>query len=121
MYTDMLKAIIKGFNLDLYYIFVAAYIVAALALLFNGMKVVGPQAFLFPRVRISDPSQFENRAFFPQFGKINSQFCPPPPHTKKNVNFKNKISKAISLTKGYICYLHFSLKRNDYGQLRHEH
>ena len=34
MYTDMLKAIVKRFNLDLYYIFVAAYIVAALALLF---------------------------------------------------------------------------------------
>ena len=35
MYTDMLKAIIKGIKFDLYYIFVAAYIVAALALLFS--------------------------------------------------------------------------------------
>ena len=35
MYTDMLKAIIKGINLNLYYIFVAAYIVVTLALLLS--------------------------------------------------------------------------------------
>ena len=54
MYTDMLKAIIKGINLDLYYIFVAAYIVAALALLFRYpyfCRVMVISCFFYPIIR----------------------------------------------------------------------